>query len=277
MVDGERRCDFEFREMTGELELMLHSKPNTPATPVSSPVERVTQVLSHALGHVGGQQATLEMVNALSVGDRQFLMRHLAAHVDDEPVWLTATCHHCSEKFDVSFLYTELPVKPAGEGYPSREVDTSLGKVTVSAPTGNDQLALVGITDDQQALLQLVERLVTVQGRKKPLRVERLTVEDLEAIESTAEDLSPEIATQLLANCPNCDAQNRLNITPYSCFERSVEPLFSEVHTLAMYYHWSEQAILDLPRVRRQRYLHLIDRSRGITDRPHSLFEEGHG
>lgn len=39
-----------------------------------------------------------------------------------------------------------------------------------------------------------------------------------------------------------------------------LERLFEEVHYLALHYHWAEQAILDLPRVKRQRYLALLAR-----------------
>ncbi len=269
MVNGERRRDFEFREMTGELELMLNARTASTKKHVFNPVERVTHVLCYTLASIGQQDVTPEVVNALSVGDRQFLMRQLAVHMNSEPVWLTAVCRQCAEKFDVSFLYAELPVKSAGENYPSEDVEISLGKVSVSVPTGNDQLAIAEIDDHQQALWLLIERLVKVKGSRKKLRSKHLTAEDIEKIESIAETLSPEIATELLADCPNCNVQNRLNIAPYSSLGRSTDSLFNEVHMIALHYHWSEQAILDLPRSRRQHYLRLIDHSRGLADRQH--------
>ena len=39
-----------------------------------------------------------------------------------------------------------------------------------------------------------------------------------------------------------------------------LERLYEEIHVLATHYHWSEPAILALPRSRRQRYLALIAR-----------------
>ena len=273
LINNTLRRDFSFREFTGGLELML----NTQTHQELNHVARVTQVLCNALTSIGGQHVSEELVNGLSVGDRQFLMRQLAVHMDDQPVWLTAVCHHCAEKFDVSFLQSELPLKPAGEGYPSRDIEVSLGRVTVSVPTGNDQLAISGITDNQKALRTLIERLVKIKGRRLKLKPEQLTAEDIEKIESTSEAMSPEIATEVLAACPHCGSQNRLTVTPYSCFEKSADTLFNEVHALAMHYHWREQDILDLPRARRQRYLQLIDRSRGMAGYSHIKQESHNG
>ena len=39
-----------------------------------------------------------------------------------------------------------------------------------------------------------------------------------------------------------------------------IERLYEEIHVLAMHYHWSEAAILALPRNKRQRYLALVAR-----------------
>ena len=38
----------------------------------------------------------------------------------------------------------------------------------------------------------------------------------------------------------------------------NVDRLYTEVHHLALHYHWSERDILALPRGRRQRYLGLL-------------------
>ena len=38
----------------------------------------------------------------------------------------------------------------------------------------------------------------------------------------------------------------------------SADVLWRQVHTLALSYHWPEDAILGLPRARRQRYLALL-------------------
>jgi hypothetical protein len=38
----------------------------------------------------------------------------------------------------------------------------------------------------------------------------------------------------------------------------SLDRLYEETHYLALHYHWAEEAILRLPRTKRQRYLSLL-------------------
>lgn len=119
-MDGELRRDFRFRPITGELELMLSESMQY----ADNHALRVTIVLCRALETLGGAPASAEAVRALSVGDRQFLMARLAAHIHDLPVWVTAHCGHCQELFDTSYRYADLPVKTAGADYPRTQVDT---------------------------------------------------------------------------------------------------------------------------------------------------------
>ena len=134
-IDGELRRDFRFCPITGELELMLGES----AQQADNHVSRVTTVLCRALETLGGAPATAEAVRGLSVGDRQFLLARLAAHINDLPVWLTAPCSHCQEPFDMSYRHADLPVKTAGEDYPRTQVDTSLGSVDVQVPRQRTQ------------------------------------------------------------------------------------------------------------------------------------------
>jgi len=77
--------------------------------------------------------------------------------------------------------------------------------------------------------------------------------------------VAPEVAQAALAACPACGASNEIAVDPYLVLAASPEELFVEVHLLASAYHWSEAEILALPRARRQLYLRLIDRARGMV------------
>lgn len=257
-VAGELRRDFRFRPINGELELTLGQSGDGAA----SLAAQVTTVLSLALERLGGVEPTLDVVRGLSVGDRQYLMTRLALHFDHRPVWLGARCGACGEPFDVSFNYADLPVKAAGHGYPSATIETSVGTVRVRAPTGADQEDVAATADDEQAMAVMLQRLVVRDGVE--LDSEALSEEDVEAIEARVEALSPECATELLTQCPHCQASNRVPVNPYGLLEQPVGELFAQIHTLASQYHWSEQAILALPRERRQIYLRLIDKGRGM-------------
>jgi hypothetical protein len=259
-IEGERHREFRFGPVDGELELLLGESLGT----ASSHPARVTQVLCQALESLGGMPADPQRVRRLCVGDRQYLMRQLAALLEPGPQWLTTRCRACGELFEISFTHAELPIKPSGEGFPRTRVPTAQGEVWVRCPTGEDQEALAAIPDDGPALEHLLSRLVTAVQDGREIRPRELSAADRRAIEVAVEAISPEVATQSQSHCPHCGSSNLVDIGPYACLERTPGSLFEELHTLAMHYHWSEEAILKLPRSRRRTYLGLIDRSRNM-------------
>ena len=64
--------------------------------------------------------------------------------------------------------------------------------------------------------------------------------------------------------CPACGAANRVRVDLFRHGRLDSHGLLQEVHSLAISYHWSESEILSLSRERRQAYLGLIDRARGV-------------
>lgn len=267
-IDGRLRQSFRFKALTGQLELAM----GEALLEAENHPERVTAVLYAALAKLGGEPPSIERIWELSVGDRQFLMRQLAAYLDDQITWLSATCGSCGEAFDLSFRHAELPVKKAGSSYPETVVATSQGHLRVRVPTGADQAAIATIQDETQALHALLQRLLSVAKGKKSLEIAALSDADISAVEAAAETIAPEVASNLLAKCPHCAMDNQVPIDPYTSLESPLGNLFGEIHTLASNYHWSEEAILQLPRSRRQTYLSLIDHSRGM--RPAKSFIE---
>lgn len=264
LVEGALQRSFRFKPVTGALELILSES----AWSARSHAARVTAVLCAALDSLGDAgEVSEELVRGLSVGDRRFLMRKLAAHIDDRPVWITAHCDACGEAIQAPVRHSELPVKLAGEEYPETIVETGIGPVRVRVPTGADQEAIADAVDDDAALRMLLGRIasrVDAEGGSRGVDASRLSREDAAAIEARVEAMAPEPAMHLLAACPYCERELRVPISPHACLERPVGELFSEIHQLAFWYHWSERDILGLPRSRRQVYLHLIDRSRGM-------------
>lgn len=241
--DGERRRSFEFRPVDGALEAAL-----AEAAAASSMPKAVTSVLAAALAELGGEPVGEETVRNLPVGDRQFLVRQLSVHLGHDPVWLTAVCRACGESFDFEVRQADLPVKEAGESFPYAEA----GGLRLRVPTGADQEAIAGLSDER-AVKVLFERC-RIEGDGDP-----------KAAEAALEEASPEVALAALVACPDCGASNEVAVDPYLGLPAHSEELFAEVHRLASSYHWSEAEILALPRARRQLYLKLIDRSRGLV------------
>ena len=241
--DGERRRSFGFRPVDGTLEAALAEAAAAPSMP-----RAVTSVLAAALAELGGEPAGEEMIRNLAVGDRQFLVRQLSVYLGHDPVWLTADCRACGESFDFEVRQADLPVKEAGESFPYAEV----GGLRLRVPTGADQEAIAGLSDER-AVKTLFERC-RIEGDG-----------DMATAEAAIEEASPEVALAALAGCPACGASNEVAVDPYLGLPAHSEELFAEVHLLASSYHWSEGEILALPRARRQLYLRLIDRSRGLV------------
>ncbi len=260
---GERRRDFAFRPVTGEVELALAEG----AAASSGPSAQVTAALAAALAQVGGEPASPEVVAGLTVADRQFLARQLAAWLGQDGVWFTAACRACGADFDFHVQQSALPVKEAGEGAPFATVDTSLGPCRLRLPTGADQEAIAHLEDEEEALRALVSRCLLALGDGAPPEDAALDLgdDDLARIEEALETAAPEVALRAQAECPECAAPNRIWLDPYLSLREHGGNLFQEIHVLASAYHWSEADILRLPRSRRQIYLRLVDRARGMV------------
>jgi hypothetical protein len=262
LVDGQLLREYEFAPLTGEFELVLGEQ----FVSNDHHVDKVTKVLFTALKRIGDQLISQSMIENLSVGDRQYLMRQLASKLNDNPVWLDVECSFCKEHFDVSYLHRELPVKQASKEYPKINLNSSLGELVVRFPTGKDQRKIATQKDEQQSLSCLLQRIVRTAGENKPVDPARLSNQDRQQIEQALETAAPEIATELQTHCPHCERENRVEVDPYSCLTHKPDDVFHDLHHIAMHYHWDEQTILNLPRSRRQMYVNLIDRSRGMTE-----------
>ena len=265
-LDDRLNRSFAFRPLTGTVELAVaeafHEAPSLPAA--------VTSALAAALDHVDHQDVAPALIDALSVGDRQFLAQQLAGCLGKDAVWLTATCTGCRVPFDFQIHFSRLPVKAASADYPFARVETSRGVARWRVPTGADQKALASVTDHQQAVSILAARcLVEVRGHDPAPPADQwvagLSAADLARVEASLEETAPEVATAVRATCPECDQESLVAIDPYLVLRSRHDLIDQEIHTIASTYHWREADILALPRQRRRRYLHLIDRSRGMT------------
>lgn len=266
--NDQRNRQFAFRPLTGEIELALAEIAGSDATLPA----KVTAVLAAALDGVGGEVPTRSRVDSLCVADRQFMMRLLNVYLGAEKVWLTARCRRCGEHFDFVVNQSELPVKEAGEGFPFASVETSMGYCRLRVPNGSDQVAIAAMEDSEAALQTLLERCIVdlpdaPDGVKNSSDfTKKISAEDLRKIETEVENVAPEVAAMAQAACPECEQVNIVEIDPYMCLQQGPAGIFADIHTLASTYHWSETDILSMPKTRRQRYLKLIDRARGMMD-----------
>lgn len=256
--DGDRRREFSFKPLNGELELaIVESRRAFDSWPA-----RVTAVLSAALAEVGGSEATPEVVASMCVADRQFLVRQLAAWLGRDDVWLSARCASCGEPFDFQLRQTELPIKPAGESYPFASVEAGGERRRLRVPNGADQEAVASIAGQAEAIAELVRRCL-IDG--DPEAAASWSAEEIDRVERALEAVSPEVGVAAAVECPECGHGDRIAIDPYLALQREREDLFAEVHALASAYHWSEAEILAMPSHRRRTYVDLLDQARGMV------------
>ncbi len=253
--NGARRRDWAFRPLSGALELALAEVADEGETMPRA----VTRALALALDSLAGGPATPERVAALCVADRQFLMRELERHLGVQGGWSQARCRPCGARFDFHLDYADLPVQEAGEGYPLARVDMNGRPLHFRLPSGADQEILATLPEGE-ANDWLLGRLAS-----EPEALAGPDPERLAAVEAALEAMAPGIVLRVAAQCPECGADNEVDLDPYRALSRGSEGLLEEVHQIASHYHWSEADILGLPRRRRRHYLDMIGHSRGMA------------
>lgn len=263
-TDGGPRRSVTFRPVSGALELALAELAERPM----SPPDRVTRLLALAIETLGGASAGEEEVAALSVGDRQHLARALGTRLGVDLVWLGGTCTDCGARFEVPVRQSALPVKPASPAFPECEIELGGRRVTVRAPTGADQAAIAAVEPEAAARAALLARLVSGPAG---FELGGLGEDELARVEAAIEDMSPEVAEEVVTGCPDCGAENRVEVDPYLTLGSAGAGILEEIHRIASAYHWPEKTILAVPRARRKRYLALIDRQRGMVGAPAGL------
>ncbi len=246
-----------FHLLTGHIEQSLIESATYHDRPAY-----VTAVLSHALDRIGEQPAGAATVSRLSIADRQYLMLRLAAMLNGEQLWLNVDCGHCHSLFDVELRRCDLPVKEAGEGFPQVMLYLNDWEIKAGVPTGKDQEGIAEL-EESEAVYWLLKKCIRQVNGQPPTEdfFSQLTKEDIGAIDEALDVVSPAVCDRLIVACPECNKGQYARLDHYAHIGLDEYFFYDEIHTLASHYHWSEADILDLPQVKRRRYLDLISRS----------------
>lgn len=256
----ERRA--RFRALTGRVEQMLIGLERDVDRP-----HYVTAVLDSALESIGKQPVDSGQAADLCVADRQYLMLRLGALLYGEQMWLKVVCLHCESLFDVEVQRSDLPVKDAGQDFPTLTVRMKNREIVVRVPTGADQ-ERIAEESEAQAFQHLLEGCVHSVNGETPDEAffHGLSEADVKVIDEALDEASPAVCSQLRVTCPECERTQSVELDHYDLAGMNDHSLYDEVHSLASHYHWSEASILDLPRARRRLYLDLINRSKGMVE-----------
>ncbi len=260
VIDGAIERSVRFLPLTGKIEQSLIDLGKGLSRP-----GYVTAVLASVMDTIGNQAVNAERVADLCVADRQYLMVRLAAILDGEQMWLQVTCTHCDSLFDAEVRRCDLPVKPAGENFPVVTLRIKEWDIDTRVPTGADQQR-IGNSSEEEAMQQLLQNCILSVNGNLPEKdfVKNLTESDIDTIDEALEEVSPAVCNQLCLTCPECGGGQHAELDHYGLAGINKHFFYGEIHTLASHYHWSEQAILELPQVKRHLYLNLINRSSGM-------------
>jgi len=224
---GQRQRRARFRTVDGQVELELAEAVSAAA----NVPDAVTRLLAAALEKLGDDRPTPERVANLCVADRKQLMRLLDARLGGEARWHSARCRIPSPGFVMSRPNGPCACQTAPISLRWR---TSMRcRVRVRSCSG--------ASSSRGPWMRCPTPSRTRHSGRGSALIERVR-----------------------ATCPECGADNVIEPDPYPLLRRDGSRLLLDVHRIASHYHWSEAAILALPRGRRQRYLDLIDAARGM-------------
>ena len=195
----------------------------------------------------------------LTVTDLDTLLLQIRAAAFGDQVRATARCPNpaCGEPIDISFRISDYlvhdpprrprNVEPAEEAGWFRLTGT---EATFRLPTVADQVAA---SREANPTLDLVRRCIRPAGTGRDVAAR---------IQRAMAALAPELAGELQNRCPHCGEQVTLYFDPQEFTVRELSEqagfIHQDVHLLAWHYHWSEKAILALPRERRAQYVELV-------------------
>ena len=214
---------------------------------VANGLELLRRLARPAHGEADWQALTVTDFEVLLLGVRQQLLgSRLRSDFD---------CPQCGERVEIAFELADYlaPIRPrlpnavtAGDTPGWHQIDGAAFRL----PTAGDQVFVEGMTGSEQLL---AERCLDPADPPRKLRAR---------IERSMAAMAPEVSRTIEGHCPNCGALLRSLFHAPSFvmaeLKRMAASLQADIHLIASAYHWTEAAILDLPRHRRRDYAERI-------------------
>lgn len=201
-----------------------------------------------------GEAAVTFSVAGIVTADRDRIFAALFMGMYGSKIESTITCRHCSTPFDLDFSLSALlkhyqlaAVDPYSEGV------FQIGNETrFRLPTGADELLLSEINETTAEDFLLSRCLIKGDIEKNGALVQEKMAE-----------IAPVLNLSMQAHCPECGTNQEVHFDIQTFFltrlKQEYPQLIKEVHRIAQHYHWSAEAILNLPRNLRKQYVALIE------------------
>lgn len=258
-LDGCQCREVSLRALTGrDEEFLAENASNAP------PVVRATELLARCVQHMEGREpVTRDALVELVAGDREALLWHARRLTVGDRLQATLRCpaEGCCATMDLDLRISDLLQAPYPTARAEYESEHQGLRLRFRLPTGADLEAVATEEDEVVASRHLLEHCVIgVYDGEHAL--EKWSADWLADIPEQMLALDPQAELELALTCPECDhAFNAvLDATAYIFEELDVQSrdLYHQVHTLALYYHWSESEILSLSPTKRRRYLEML-------------------
>ncbi len=246
------------RPLTGRQEAAIAARPPD--------ARAVSHILADRLVRIGGlEDLSARRVLLMSRGDRAHLLLCLRAAMLGDDLRLTLACSNPACRapvpvfLSINALCTVSEVTPP----PQIPVQTPQGMALIREPTGEDDALLEEEDPDPGALLW--SRLLLRLGERTGLSPADWAalppgVRHAIALGLARGARGPRLSGDV--QCAACAAWREWQIEPAALLSAELRAgaarIVEEIHVLAWHYHWSEDAILALPRQRRWRYLKLL-------------------
>jgi hypothetical protein len=229
---------------------------------------RIIGLLARCVAIDGLPVAEEALMAELPVGDREALLLHLRRLSFGSRMSSVLVCPRCAERLDLDLNAEELLLPPYVQPQPWYDDDLQVGGENCSVhyrlPTGADleaiaPLAMLEPITAAATLIQRCIRRATVAGETLSALPEPFHT----AFAAAVAQRDPQAELTIAMSCPLCahDFSVLLDMATYlgQEIEQRAATLYREVHTLAIFYHWSEGEILSLPVTRRRIYLDMLD------------------
>lgn len=244
---------------------------------VSSPAEKVTLLLAHAVTRLGPfEPVRPDHVRCLTPGDREALLLRLRGIMFGESMRCLLACpiSRCGESLELNLATSELLVPPYDHAEPWHEIETDADGervvVRFRLPDGAalERASRAAKREPRSAAEELVRDCIESVRRTGGGLVDAPRGAVLTAVADAIAERDPQAEIVLDLTCPACgecftSLLDAASIVLAEISERS-RRVAREVHQIAWHYHWTERDILALPAERRRRYLELI--SEALTE-----------
>ncbi len=221
-----------------------------------SPVGRMLTLLEWAY-----PEEPREALGALSLGNRDFRLFQIRAHMFGEKFPSMEACPNCSQGvemvLDGSIVHQQESTQSQGQitrdGY----------DVNFRVPNSEDLEAMVNCSTAEEAKVALANRcLIASRYQNEAVTPETLPIELMGHIQQEITSLDPNAEILIDLICPDCRHGWTLlfDIATYVWTEITdyVGRLLGDIHLLARAYGWNEQEVMGLSSFRRRWYVEAV-------------------